>query len=345
MADLPPPTLRLTVDTDALANNWSALDRMSGNANAGAAIKADCYGLGTEICLPVLRDAGCRDFFVAHWSEVPDALCHIPANRLSVFHGPTTADDARFAIATGIKPVINSLDQARRWLDADGGNCDVMIDSGINRLGLSMSDIGDPILGDLNIDLLMSHLACADEDLPMNARQLSRFGEAIATIPARRHSLANSAGIALGPDYHFDLTRPGLSLYGGIQGEELQDRIHQVAYLQAAILQTRTIDAGDSVGYNAMFTADRRMQIGVACLGYADGFLRSWKGASLAHKGAKLPILGKISMDMVVLDMAAAVDLGEGDWVDVPYDLQAASRHTGLSQYELLTVLGSRLRN
>ena len=342
MAPLPPATLRLSVDTDALAHNWRALDTMSGSAEAGAAIKADAYGLGVATCLPALRDAGARAFFVAHWSEVPEAIAHVPVGQVSVLHGPSNAQDAAFARATGVKPVINSVAQARRWIDTGGGACDLMVDTGINRLGLSMHEIGDAAVAQLEIDTLMSHLACADEDSAMNAGQLVRFHEAVAAMPARRLSLANSAGIALGSDYHFDVTRPGLSLYGGIQRREHEGVIRQVAQLQAALIQTREIAAGESVGYNAAFTASKPMRIAVVCLGYADGFLRSWKGASLAFGSARLPILGKVSMDMVVIDLTAAPDLKEGDWVDVPYNLRDAAEHTGLSQYELLTVLGKR---
>ena len=344
MTDLPPPTVRLTVDATALAHNWRTLDAMSGMAAAGAAIKADCYGLGTDTCLPVLRDAGAGAYFVAHWSEVPGAIAHVPAAKVSVLHGPTNDREVAFARATGVKPVINSLAQASRWTESGGGPCDLMVDTGINRLGLSMSEIGDPLVSRLEVDTLMSHLACADEDTSMNAQQLARFHEAAKAISAQRLSLANSAGIALGTEYHFDVTRPGLALYGGVQRSELRGSIRQVATLDAALLQVRQIAAGECVGYNATFTAREPMRIGVACLGYADGFLRSWAGSALRHEGVDLPILGKVSMDMIVVDLGNAEQLREGDWVAVPYDLPAAAQASGLSQYELLTVLGKRLR-
>ena len=156
-------------------------------------------------------------------------------------------------------------------------------------------------------------------------------------------SLANSAGIALGSDYAFDLTRPGLALYGGVPRPELAGRIAQVAYPQAALIQTRTIGAGASVGYNATFTAPADIRIGVVSLGYADGILRSWAGAHFLHGERKLPILGKVSMDMIVIDLdAAPIFLSEGDWVELPYHLPDAAQQTTLSQYELLTILGNR---
>ncbi|HTN15729.1 MAG TPA: alanine racemase [Sphingomonadaceae bacterium] len=339
----PPRALRLLLDRDALAHNWHMLDRLSGNARAGAAVKADGYGLGAADVAQVLRDAGTKDFFVAHWCEVAAVLAHVPAAQLSVLHGPLTAEDAAYARATGVRPVINSLHQARLWIDVGGGPCDLMVDTGINRLGLPMAALGDALVTALDIDVLLSHLASADEDSPLNETQLARFSEAVSTVTHRRRSLANSAGITLGPRYGFDLTRPGLALYGGIPCPALEGKIRQVAYPQAAILQTRTIRPGDTVGYNANFTAPREMRVGVASLGYADGFLRCWGGKGvLKHGTARLPLLGKISMDMVVIDLSEAPDLREGDWVDVPYSLPEAATTTGLSQYELLTVLGQR---
>jgi alanine racemase len=342
---LPPPTLRLKLDDDALARNWRALDRLSGAARAGAAVKADAYGLGVAKAVPALRDAGARDFFVAHWSEVSEVIEHIPASQLSVLHGPVHADDCAYARALGVRPVINSLFQARLWLDSGGGPCDLMVDTGINRLGLPLASLSDPLIARLDIDVLMSHLASADEDVAQNAEQLRRFSEACRAITARRRSLANSAGIALGKEYAFELTRPGLSLYGGVPRNELLAEIGKVARLEAAIIQRRDLSAGDSVGYNATFTATRTMCAGVVSLGYADGFLRCWSEKGLLRsKGRKLPLLGRVSMDMVVVDLTEAPDLAEGDWLEVPYHLPDAAAVSGLSQYELLTILGRRFR-
>jgi alanine racemase len=343
LPDLPPPTLRLRLDTGALAANWRALDRASGTASAGAAVKADAYGLGVDTVAPTLLAAGARDFFVAHWSEVPAVLRHVEPARLAVLHGPLRSEDAQFARATGVRPVINSLHQARLWLDAGGGPCDLMVDSGINRLGLPPSEIGDPLVAALEIDTLLSHLASADEDVAQNAAQLALFAEIARSVPAKRRSLANSAGIALGQDYAFDLTRPGLALYGGVPRPELAEALRQVAYPQAAILQLRDLSPGDSVGYNAVFTADRPLRAATVSLGYADGFLRCWGGVGeLRHGPARLPLLGRVSMDMVVVDASAAPGLREGDWLDVPYSLPGAAELSGLSQYELLTLLGRR---
>jgi alanine racemase len=300
--------------------------------------------LGVDQCLPTLREAGCRDFFVAHWSEVEPVLNHVPADELAVLHGPFDASDASYARQTGVRPVIDSVRQAKLWQESGGGPCHLMVDSGINRLGISPSEISDLSVQQLDVQVLLSHLACADEGSAMNARQLEVFRDAIQRIRHSEASLANSAGIALGPDYHFDLTRPGLSLYGGVPRAELEGEILQVARPIAAIIQTRQLSAGETVGYNATFTAPQDMRIGVISLGYADGILRSWGGAAFRHAEKMLPILGKVSMDMIVLDLSNAPELGEGDWVELPYHLPDAARQTSVSQYELLTVLGNRFQ-
>ena len=342
---LPPSTLRLRIDTDALAGNWRALDRMSGTAQAGAAVKANCYGLGVDQCVPVLRDAGCEEFFVAHWSEVEAVARHVPPAQISVLHGPLNADEAGYARHVDAVPVINSLHQAQVWQASGGGRCHLMVDTGMNRLGVSLTDLSEPAVQALDVDILMSHLASADEESDLNNRQLRDFRGAIPAVAHRRQSLANSAGIGLGQDFAFDLTRPGLSLYGGVPRAELADQIKQVAYPEAAVLQCRSITAGETVGYNATFTASGDMRIATVSLGYADGYLRSWGGiGQLLHGEAALPILGRVSMDMVIVDCAMAPELREGDWLEVPYHLPDAAQQSPLSQYELLTVLGQRFR-
>lgn len=339
----PPPALRLDIDREALADNWRALDRLSGQAATGAAVKADGYGVGAKVVVPVLRDAGCHDFFVAHWSELADIAGLTDPGAISVLHGPLNAADAAYAKALGVKPVINSVNQAKLWLQAGGGPCDLMVDTGINRLGLPLGDLGDEAIGRLAIDVLMSHLASADEDVALNDRQLSRWQEMKAVVAHRRASLANSAGIALGDAFHGDLTRPGLSLYGGIQREMLRPYIRQVVRPMAAIMQVRDIVAGDSVGYNATYTAPGPMRVATIALGYADGYLRCWSGKGvLRAMGKRLPVLGRVSMDMTVIDLTEAPELREGDWVEAEYDLTLSAQASGLSQYELLTSLGRR---
>lgn len=339
----PDAPLRLRLDTDALVQNWRTLDRLSGTARAGAAVKADGYGLGAARVVSAVSGAGCADFFVAHSCEAAPLLALISPASISVLHGPQSEADAAFIKATEVKPTINSLEQAQRWIAVDGGLCDVMVDTGINRLGLPMSDLGSKVLRQLDVDVLMSHLASAEEDVPLNAEQLIRWQDACAALPHRRASLANSAGIMLGADFHGDQTRPGIALYGGVPCAALAGEIKQVAYPEAAIMQVREVGAGDGIGYNSTFVAERTMKVGVIALGYADGYLRSWSGNGAMMVGdARLPVLGRVSMDMTVIDLSAAPQLKEGDWVTADYALPEASVLSGLSQYELLTSLGRR---
>lgn len=339
----PPSPLRLKIDKEALAGNWRALNQMSGKARAGAAVKANAYGTGVSAAVPALKEAGCRDFFVAHWSEAAGVLAYAAADEIAVLHGPLNDADVAFAKETGVRPVLNSLAQVQRWMASGGGLCDLMVDTGMNRLGLPMASMGDPLVQQLDVVTCLSHLASADEDVPQNAQQRQRFAEVRGAIAAQRYSLANSAGIALGEEYHADLTRPGLALYGGIARPEYTGVIRQVAYPEAAVLQVREIAAGDPVGYNATFIADRPMRVGAIALGYADGYLRCWSGKGSFHwRGVAVPSLGRISMDMTVVDLTQVPDCGEGDWLSVDYDPVTASAASGLSQYELLTLLGQR---
>lgn len=343
LPDLPEPPLRLKFDRDALISNWQALDSLSGNARAGAAVKADGYGLGARQVVPVLHQAGCRDFFVAHWDEAAKLLDLVPAGSISVLHGPLFPAEAAYGAAHGLKPVINSVAQAHRWLEAGGGLCDIMIDTGINRLGVPMDDIGNEVFGRLNIDVLLSHLSSAEDGPAPNILQRRRWREACAAIPHERASLANSAGIALGSDYHGDLTRPGIALYGGVPRPDMEGLVRQVVSPEAMIMQVREVGPGDSIGYNATFTATTAMRVGTIAIGYADGYLRCWSGKGMFRAaGYELPVVGRVSMDMTVIDLSNAPDIGEGDWVTADYALAEASTASGLSQYELLTLLGSR---
>lgn len=343
LPDPPASPLRLTTDADALAANWRALDRLSGPARAGAAVKADAYGVGVASAAPVLRRAGCQDFFVAHWGEVAPLAKHVPPDQIAVLHGPLTGAEAAYARAVGVRPVINSLHQAQLWQDAGGGPCDVMVDTGINRLGLSLIELADPLLAGLEIDTLHSHLAAAEEDHPLNALQLQRWQQARTAVPHRRAALANSAGIALGGAYLGELTRPGIALYGGVPCAALAGEIRQVIRPEAAIMQVRKLRSGDSVGYNATFTAAAPMRVGVVSIGYADGYLRCWSGKGQMLAGdIRVPVIGRVSMDMTIVDLTHAPALREGDWLTIAYDLPEAAAQSGLSQYELLTLLGKR---
>ena len=332
--------LRLTIDGKAIQSNWRWLADRAGVA-AGAAVKADGYGLGAREATEALIAAGCRDFFVSTWAEA-EALGNLPAEvSLVVLHG-VGPDDLDAAARLPARPCLNTVEQVARWKEvAPARPCDVMVDTGINRLGLRPTEI-DAISG-LRIDTLHSHLACADEDTAMNAMQLERFRAVASAVPARRYSFANSAGICLGRDYTFDLVRPGLALYGGVPRREAEGNIRQVARVEAQIVQRRTIPKGETCGYGATFTAHEDTEAAILNIGYADGYLRGFSSHGSAFAGEyALPVLGRVSMDLIAVGVDAAPGLKEGDWVAIDYDLPSASRQSGLTQYELLTTLGSR---
>jgi alanine racemase len=332
--------LRLSIDRSAIQSNWRWLAERSG-VQAGAAVKADGYGLGARETVEALLEVGCRDFFVSTWAEAK-ALGNLPEEvSLVVLHG-VGPDDVEAALRLPARPCLNTVEQVERWAEiAAGRPCDVMVDTGMNRLGLRPTEID--ALNGLPIDTLHSHLACADEDDPLNEMQRERFRAVVSAVSARRYSFANSAGICLGRDYSFDLVRPGLSLYGGVPREEAKGNIRQAARVQAQIVQRRTIPEGESCGYGATFVAKEDMEAAILNIGYADGYLRGFSSRGCAFAGEyALPVLGRVSMDLVAVGVDAAPGLKEGEWVEIDYDLPSAARQSGLSQYELLTTLGAR---
>ena len=333
--------LRLRLDGEALVANWRWLKARGGAASCGAAVKADGYGLGAPEVVERLARAGCRDFFVASWAEAAEVEATLGDASLSVLHG-VFEEDMPFAAASRARPVLNTPAQVLRWRET-ARPCDVMIDTGIHRLGLTPHEVRAGLLDGLTIETLHSHLACADEDVAANARQLALFGELCRTVPAKRRSLANSAGICLGADYAFDLTRPGLALYGGIARPEAAGQISQVVRIEAQVIQRRRVAAGGSVGYNATWTAEQACELAILNIGYADGYLRGFssRGVALAE-GIELPVVGRVSMDLTAVHVDAAPQVGEGDWLEIAFDLPRAAEQSGLSQYELLTTLGSR---
>lgn len=332
--------LRLTIDSSAIKDNWRWLAGRAGVA-AGAAVKADAYGLGAAQASKALLEVGCRDFFVSTWAEAETFGNLLENFSLVVLHG-VGPDDCDAAASLSARPCLNSIEQVERWKAvAPGRSCDVMVDTGMNRLGLRPTEIG--VLADLTVDTLHSHLACADEHSPLNSMQLERFRAVASAVTAKRRALANSAGICLGQEYSFDLVRPGLSLYGGIPRPEAEENIRQVARIESQIVQRRTIPAGETCGYGATFTAKEDTEAAILNIGYADGYLRGFSSRGSAFAGEfALPVLGRVSMDLVAISVDAAPGLKEGDWVEIDFDLPSASKQSGLSQYELLTTLGSR---
>jgi len=339
----PHSPLRLLLDGEALIANWRWLERQHAGAACGAAVKADGYGLGARDVVMRLANEGCRDFFVATWPEAEALLPWLGAASVSVLHG-LAGEDLPHAAGSTARPVLNTPLQVERWKEAGRGRpCDVMIDTGINRLGLSPREVGEGLLDGLEIDILMSHLACADEDEAMNERQRSAFVQVSARVPAKRRSLANSAGICLGGDYAFDLTRPGLALYGGVPRREAAGHIRQVVRIEAQIVQRRRVEAGGGVGYNSTWRAEAPAELAILNCGYADGYLRGFSGTGRARLArGYAPVVGRVSMDLTALLVDEAPELKEGDWVELDYALPSAAAQSGLSQYELLTTLGGR---
>jgi alanine racemase len=340
MTDFDPP-LRLHLDGDALVSNWRFLEGQ-GSAACGAAVKANGYGLGAREVVTRLRDAGCRNFFVAHWGEAAAIADLVPPEWIAVLNGIEAADIPAIQ-QLGAVPVLNTPGQISLWKAAGGGKCHVMLDSGINRLGIGPEQISADLFDGLEIDILMSHLASADQDCGQNERQLTLFRECSHNIAALRQSFANSAGIMLGARYHFDLTRPGIGLYGGTERLEMRGGIRPVVTVAARIMQVRQLNAGEPVGYGGTYICKNPTVIATAAMGYADGYLRSFAGHGTVYAdGVALPVVGRVSMDLITIDASAFPALTEGDWVTLPYDLPKLSAQSGLSQYELLTGLGSR---
>jgi alanine racemase len=338
----PRPPLKLRLDSEALISNWKYLAKQSGTASCGAAVKANGYGLSARDVVARLSAAGCRDFFIAHWAEAAAIADLVPPEQIAVLNG-FDADDPAAVLAIGALPVLNTPQQIARWKSAGGGRCHVMLDSGINRLGIGPDQLASGLFDGLEIDILMSHLASADEDVPQNAAQLRQFLVMGQGVSSQRCSLANSAGIMLGPDYHFDLTRPGLSLYGGVARAEMVSGIAKVVTPQASVLQVRELPEGSLVGYNATFRCPSPMRVATLAIGYADGYWRGFSGrGAVQFGGVTLPVIGRVSMDLLLIDASAAPDLIEGDWVDVDYELPTAAAITGMSQYELLIGIGTR---
>lgn len=331
---------RLRLDGAALADNWRTLARLSGGAACGAAVKANGYGLGAAAVVARLAKAGCRDFFVATWAEA--AALDRPDLSVSVLHGAREAD-MPLVSQVAARPVLSTAAQIQRWRAAGRGVCDVMVDTGMNRLGVAPEDVAAGLLDGLDVDVLMSHLASAEEqDAPINPKQRARLHAIAARSSARRISLANSAGIALGPDYALDLTRPGVALYGAVPSTGLAGLIRPVVTIEAEVLQVRRILAGDRVGYNLTWSAQRDSDVAVVNLGYADGYRRALSDKGTAFVGdVAVPVIGRISMDLTAVDVTG-LDVAEGDWIAFDPDLPRASAASGVSQYELLTGLGHR---
>lgn len=349
----------LTVDLDAVAANYRLLAERAAGAVVAGVMKADAYGLGMAQVAPALARAGCRVFFTAHLEEGMRLRGIVPAaSTIYVLHGPPPGTAADF-IAHGLVPVLNDPGQVRAWSaeSAHAGRrlaAAVQVDSGMSRMGLSPADLaalGDPRdwPGAFEPVLLMSHLACADvPDHPMNAGQRQRFDAIRAAFPALPASLANSSAVFLGPDFRYDLVRPGAALYGINPQPGHANPLRQAVSLDARIVQVRTIEAGDAVGYGARYVADGTRRIATIAVGYADGWLRALSGRGSAFiDGVRVPVAGTVSMDSITLDVTGIPDarLQPGMTVELlgpNQHVDAVATEAGTIGYEVLTRLGAR---
>ncbi len=348
--------LTLTVDLGALARNWQALAARSAPAECAAVVKADAYGIGIEHAVPALLGAGCRTFFVALPDEGRRVRAAAPEATIYVLNGyfPEAADLYRSA---ALRPILNSHEDLAAWSQEGGGAPSALhVDTGMNRLGLSLHDAlelarNPERLRVASPRLLMSHLACADVPRHrLNEAQLALFGEIRAEFPDMPASLANSAAIHLGAEYHFNLVRPGIALYGAAFAEG-EPQLASVVTAHARIVQVREAESGETVGYGAEQRLSRDSRIAVVAAGYADGYLRSAgvrEGKPAAHvhvRGRRVPILGRVSMDLMAVDVTGLPGVTQGDWVELfgpnlPIDEVAAA--AGSIGYELLTGLSRR---
>ncbi|MEQ8507051.1 MAG: alanine racemase [Rhodospirillales bacterium] len=348
----------LSIDLDALQTNYRLIaNTLTGGAVAAAVVKADAYGTGIGPAAGALWSAGARDFFVAHPGEGVELRGHLPEAKIHVLNGAHAGAEGAF-LEHRLIPALNCLGDVERWrvycshierpLPAV-----LHVDTGMCRLGLDKGEyarvINDPaLLDDINIETVMSHLASADENSPQNADQLARFQDIRRNLTVGRASFANSSGVFLGPEFHFDLARPGVALYGANPTPFAPNPMAQVVSLQAKILQVRDVDSPETVGYGATHRIAGPSRIATLPVGYADGYLRSLSSRAKAFIGDyETPIVGRVSMDLITIDVTAVpeplcrpgmpVDLiGPRHTVD---DLAAEAGTIG---YEILTSLGRR---
>lgn len=337
-------TAVLTIDLSAIAANWRHLNALTG-VETGAVVKADAYGLGLERVAPALAQAGARQFFVAV-AEEGAALRRVlgPGPAISVFSGHMAGDTALIREAE-LVPMINSVDQMVRHVEALPDHpFGLQLDTGMNRLGMEDAEwqaLREIALGQ-SPTLVMSHLACADDPAhEMNEAQADRFVEMTSDVTAPR-SLAATGGLLLGREYHFDLTRPGIGLYGGLPYVDALP----VVTLDIPVIQVRDVTPGETVGYSNAWTAERPARIATISAGYADGLIRAMGPNARFHAGeVAVPVAGRVSMDLITVDVTELDH--EPDSLQLIGQHQSVDTVAGFSDtigYEILTSLGSRYR-
>lgn len=343
---------RLTINLSAIVRNYRRIVALAPDRTVAAVVKADAYGLGAGPVTDALAAAGCTHFFVAHLSEVAAVRDAAQGGAVYVLNGLAAGAEAD-CVALGAIPVLNSLVQVAAWR-AQGPRLPAIlqVDSGMQRLGLSPQDVerlvaAPDLLGDIDLRYVMSHLACADEpELAANRWQRDRFAAICAQLPPAPRSFANSGGAYLGTDYHFDLLRPGIALYGGEPRPDV--RMESVVTLTAAIIQTRVVPAGAGIGYGLTAAADTDRIIATIGIGYADGWPRRLGGRGSAFlDGQRVPIVGRVSMDSLLVDVSAVPEGARQAGAPVellgPHQsVDAVARDADTISYEILTQLGQR---
>lgn len=335
-------TGRLIIDLDAVVANWRALDAMT-SCKTAAVVKADGYGLGAANVAKALFKAGVRQFFIAVAEEaVPIREELGPKPEISVFSGHM-AGDTDLIRELGLTPMINSVEQLTHHLETLPGHpFGIQLDTGMNRLGMEMQEwaaVAELALAQ-KPHLVMSHLACSDEpDHPMNPYQLAHFRKMTDGIQVPR-SLAATGGILLGPDYHFDLTRPGIGLFGGLPFAQAAPVIE----VDLPVIQIRDVAEGEVVGYGNTWQAPRPSRIATVSGGYADGIMRILSDKTTLYHGATpCPLVGRVSMDLLTIDIT--------DLTETPRKLSLIGPHQTIDDvaqdartigYEVLTQLGAR---
>ena len=353
------PQARLTIDLGALAKNWLTLASLAKSAETAAVVKADAYGIGIEPAVRLLAAVGCRTFFVATTAEGEEVRRLAPNATIYLFDGLVPGSGPRLVDA-GLRPVLGSPEEIAEWTATPkaGPNAEaaIQIDTGMSRHGLAPDEAralasDSTLLAAIQPALVMSHLACADDPAhPMNRRQRDEFAELTALFPGTTASLANSAGIMLGHDYQFALTRPGIALYGAraLIGEPA---LEPVVTAEALVLRVRNAPAGSTVGYGAAQRLSRASRLAVLAVGYADGYLRAAgstdhrTGAEVAVRGKRAPLVGRVSMDLMVADVTDIPTVKRSDWAELfgpTIMLDDVADRAGTIGYELLTDLGRR---
>ena len=348
------PPARLTIDLGALAANYETLVELAAPSEVAAVVKADAYGLGLGPVVGRLAAVGCRSFFVATLDEGVRLRRLLQDCRVFVLQGVGAA--VQSCREAHLIPVLNSLAEVREWAAHGGGApAALQLDTGMTRSGLDATDVEQllqqaELLEALKLELLVTHLACADDVLhPLNVEQVARFASLRARLPAMPTSIGNSAGIMLGPEFRGDVVRPGIALYGGRPFLSGVNPMRPVVRVEARVLQIRELRVDASVGYGATWRARAPARIATLGAGYADGYPRALGGRGfVVAAGVRVPVVGRVSMDLTTIDVSALAPdaLEVGDYVDligggVPLDEAAAL--AGTVSYELLTGLAPRL--